>query len=153
MEHWLEREIAQWVHHHEGSIRWPIAPRVNALTTELHLAPNHERMLYHWATSRSCFEKKHDRQGWIQTVRQALYVWVTGYPHLYIKSTIIQMLINHYMLLHRKIWAKTGDANNRKEALYLMMHQTYFIYSYMMLGIWLTIQIMRENALTPFHGE
>ena len=24
---------------HEGSIRWPIAPRANALTTELHLAP------------------------------------------------------------------------------------------------------------------
>ena len=25
MEHWLEREIAQWVHH-EGSIQRPIAP-------------------------------------------------------------------------------------------------------------------------------
>ena len=25
VEHWLEREIAQWVHH-EGSIRQPIAP-------------------------------------------------------------------------------------------------------------------------------
>ena len=36
VEHWLEREIAQWVHH-EGSIPWPIAPWVNALTTELHL--------------------------------------------------------------------------------------------------------------------
>ena len=38
VEHWLEREIAQWVHH-EGSIRRPIAPWANALTTELHLAP------------------------------------------------------------------------------------------------------------------
>ena len=38
VEHWLEQEIAQWVHH-EGLIRQPIAPRVNALTTELHLAP------------------------------------------------------------------------------------------------------------------
>ena len=38
VEHWLEREIAQWVHH-EGSIRRPIAPYTNALTTELHLAP------------------------------------------------------------------------------------------------------------------
>ena len=37
-EPWLEREIAQWVHH-EGSNRWPIAPRANALITELHLAP------------------------------------------------------------------------------------------------------------------
>ena len=35
VEHWLGREIAQWVHH-EGSIRWLIAPWVNALTTELH---------------------------------------------------------------------------------------------------------------------
>ena len=26
MEHWLEQEIAQWVHH-EGSIRRPIAPQ------------------------------------------------------------------------------------------------------------------------------
>ena len=26
VEHWLEREIAQWVHPHEGSIRQPIAP-------------------------------------------------------------------------------------------------------------------------------
>ena len=25
VEHWLEREIAQWVHH-EGSMRGPIAP-------------------------------------------------------------------------------------------------------------------------------
>ena len=39
VEHWLERKkIAQCVHH-EGSIRQPIAPRANALTTELHLAP------------------------------------------------------------------------------------------------------------------
>ena len=38
VEHWLEREIAQWVHH-EGSIRRPITPLVNALTMELHVAP------------------------------------------------------------------------------------------------------------------
>ena len=37
VEHWLEREIVQWVHH-ERSIRRPIAPWANALTTELHLA-------------------------------------------------------------------------------------------------------------------
>ena len=34
VEHWLEREIAQWVH--------PMNDR-SALTTELHLAPNQER--------------------------------------------------------------------------------------------------------------
>ena len=38
IEHWLEQEIAHWVHY-EGSIRWPIAPWADALTTELHLAP------------------------------------------------------------------------------------------------------------------
>ena len=38
VEHWLWREIAQWVHH-EGSIQWPIAPWANTLTTELRLAP------------------------------------------------------------------------------------------------------------------
>ena len=39
-EHWLDWEIAQWVHH-EGSIRWPIAPWANALTTEIHKSQFH----------------------------------------------------------------------------------------------------------------
>ena len=38
VEHWLEWEIPQWVYH-EGSIRQPITPWADALTTELHLAP------------------------------------------------------------------------------------------------------------------
>ena len=42
VEHWLEREIVQWVHHEE-LIRQPIAPLANALTTELHLAPGRGR--------------------------------------------------------------------------------------------------------------
>ena len=42
VKHWLEREIAQWVHH-EGSIRRPIASRANALTTELYLTPWNEK--------------------------------------------------------------------------------------------------------------
>ena len=37
VEHWMEREIGQWLHH-EGSIRQPIAPRTIALTMELHFA-------------------------------------------------------------------------------------------------------------------
>ena len=36
VEHWLEREIAQWVHH-EGLIPRPIAPWANALTTKLYM--------------------------------------------------------------------------------------------------------------------
>ena len=42
VEHWLEWETAQWVHH-EASIRRSIAPWANALTTELHLAPNTDK--------------------------------------------------------------------------------------------------------------
>ena len=38
VEHWLEREIAQWVCH-AGSIRRPISQWANALTTEIPLAP------------------------------------------------------------------------------------------------------------------
>ena len=94
MEHWLEWEIAQWIHHmkvrsddpsnhertplprsyislhHEGSIRRPIAPWANALTTELHLAPpwridptTHRTMSerpYHGATSRSTVKDRSD---------------------------------------------------------------------------------------------
>ena len=37
VEHWLERQIALMGPLHEGSIRRPIAPWANALTTELHL--------------------------------------------------------------------------------------------------------------------
>ena len=43
---------------HEGSIRWPIAPWANALTTELHLAPEKER--------KKCFWWSKDR--WIATM-------------------------------------------------------------------------------------
>ena len=38
VEHWLEREIFQWVHH-EGSIRRHITPWANTLTMELHITP------------------------------------------------------------------------------------------------------------------
>ena len=38
VEHWLKREVTQWVQH-EGSIRRPIAQCENTLTTELRLAP------------------------------------------------------------------------------------------------------------------
>ena len=38
VEHWLEREIAQWFHHEE-SIRRPIAPWANAVYTGLQVAP------------------------------------------------------------------------------------------------------------------
>ena len=39
VEHWQEREIAQWVHPHEGSIRRPTAPWANALPLSYILLP------------------------------------------------------------------------------------------------------------------
>ena len=46
VEHWLERDYSSMGPPHEGSIRRPIAPyaNANALTTELHLAPNMKRL-------------------------------------------------------------------------------------------------------------
>ena len=38
VEHWLEREIAQWVNH-EGSIRRPIGTMRERSITELHFVP------------------------------------------------------------------------------------------------------------------
>ena len=59
--HWLEREIAQWVHH-EGSIRHPITPWANTLTTELHLAPvrdqsqtAHTLVIQYYCSCFACF--------------------------------------------------------------------------------------------------
>ena len=51
VEHWLEQEIAQWVHH-EGSIQRPITPQVNVPTTEhLYLClPIGLHMIPHWPT-------------------------------------------------------------------------------------------------------
>ena len=45
--HWLEREIAQWIHC-EGSIWRPIAPWANVLSTELHLAPWRIETTWRW---------------------------------------------------------------------------------------------------------
>ena len=41
VEHWLEREIAQWVHHGRIDPMTPSHSWANALTTELHLAPKY----------------------------------------------------------------------------------------------------------------
>ena len=53
---------------HEGSIRWPIAPWANALTTELHHTPSsmdrsdtlhHKPTQHYHKTSHSCWTVKH----------------------------------------------------------------------------------------------
>ena len=45
VEHWLEREIVQWVNN-EGSIRRPISPWAKALTIELYLAVQKSNVLF-----------------------------------------------------------------------------------------------------------
>ena len=47
VEHWLEWETAQWVHH-KGSIWRPIAPWANALIMELHLTPRNTCNAMHY---------------------------------------------------------------------------------------------------------
>ena len=106
VEHWLEREIAQWVHPmndrsddpshhewtllprsyislHEGSIRRPIAPWVNALNTELYLAPwridtrTHRTMSersYHGAISRSMNDRSDDPSHHERTLLPRSYI-------------------------------------------------------------------------------
>ena len=52
MEHWLEREIAQWVHN-KGSTRRPMAPWANDFTTELHLIPEIKTQKYSYISEDS----------------------------------------------------------------------------------------------------
>ena len=49
VEHWLEREIAQWVPPHEGSIPRPIAPWANAPPLSYVPLPSHG--MHTWLTS------------------------------------------------------------------------------------------------------
>ena len=46
MEHCLEQEIAQWVHH-EGSIQWPIAPWANTFITHVTQQNQIQQLLKH----------------------------------------------------------------------------------------------------------
>ena len=54
VEHWLEWEIAQWVHH-EGSIWRPISPWASTLTMELQLALLVEREMFYLTTHSTHF--------------------------------------------------------------------------------------------------
>ena len=70
VEHWLEGEIAQWLHY-EGSIRRPIAPWANYLTTELHIAPLDYRkrrllVFYRWSWGRIRLVFRSNHPSWIK---------------------------------------------------------------------------------------
>ena len=85
--------------HHEGSIRRPIAPWANALTTELHLAPpwridptTHRTMSersYHGATSRSAMKDRSDDPSHHERTLLPQLLWLLGYCSTFIESCYI----------------------------------------------------------------
>ena len=115
VEHWLERENAQWVHH-EGSIRRLIAPWVNALTTELHLAPCPKGVQFYSRTIIARFTTFHD-------------YWFDEHTF---------QVKEHRKKMHADKFITDGYSCNssvsihlvegRKEKFYLTMHSTHFIY-------------------------
>ena len=60
---------------HEGSIRRPIAPWANALTTELHLAP---------------IQRETDTY---------IYTYIHTYIHIYVKWKITKLMVSHFVLI------------------------------------------------------
>ena len=64
VEHWLEREIAQWVHH-EGSIRRPIAPWADPLPRSLTKSQN---STWHRSVGQSL-------EHWVNVLLVVLFQW------------------------------------------------------------------------------
>ena len=77
-EHWLERDLAQWVHY-EGLIRRPIVPWRNALTTDLHLSPCKIRGIHN--QYKCVNEKKITYQMCSKLVCECLALQVPSYNH------------------------------------------------------------------------
>ena len=81
-EHWLERDYSSMGSPHEGSIRRPIAPWANTLTTELHLAEHWLERDYssmgHTMKDRSDDPSHHER-----TLLPWSYIsWSTGWNEI-----------------------------------------------------------------------
>ena len=90
VEHWLEREIAQWVHH-EGSIRQPM---------DLHLAPKRKEILTTEMEILSVIE---------DTSRNFRLCLITAYCVMFHVKHCIQMVFSRqviYLLWH-SIWLIT----------------------------------------------
>ena len=128
--HWLEWEIAQWVHH-EGSIRWSIAPWANALTTELHLAPClHEvQRVFRDVPLRSNIGYTEPRANWMAD---------SSLSHTTENTIPAAKKQNPFLLTH---------SEREREMFYLTTHSTHFIYGYMASDTRLrTILIVRKET-------
>ena len=123
---------------HEGSIRRPIAPRTDARTTELHLAPllrylNVNLML----------------QTWLNTVLQII---VVSRECHYSSTHIVTTTIKRRKVVQRTLEDKGHlctkcVSGTEREMFYLTMHSTHFIYGSMASDIWLrTILIVRKET-------
>ena len=113
VEHWLEWEIAWWVHH-EGSIRRPIAPWANALTTELlslHILVNaitllKQRNIYldemRWNCldfiSHSCLHCVYNLMNFLYYIYIHIYIYI--YIYIYINYLTIQEYLDFQTVRH-----------------------------------------------------
>ena len=152
VEHWLEWEIAQWVHR-EGSIQQPIAQWANALTTELHLATNFRGRivkLIHNVKWQSFLSPA----GKCKVINHTLHPWLVSAAsrdHTRMASWFIRFKPYKKCLAdyERRCWKTSAQINwwlennncgnmdeRRKEMFYLTINSTNFIYDYMASDIW-----------------
>ena len=82
VEHWLEWEIAQWVHH-EGSIRRPIAPWENALTMTVSLDASYSIFILSWLKHTHTHPSTHTPTGphHFQTRAKPILWMLTGHTN------------------------------------------------------------------------
>ena len=156
IEHWLEQEISQWVHH-EGLIRRPIAPWVNALTTELqslkittkkhhptalvfnYLFPLHVYTI-HWLTAMRWNSRVFSTRNYFNKnlTHKCSHVWGGNFPSLSYywffpaKQKRTPTTILAVFASMPKTRSHNANIKSRKEGnVYLMTHSTHFIYGYM----------------------
>ena len=127
VEHWLEQEIAQWVH--------PMKDRSDNPS-------HHERTLYLWATSRSlkygilfcgCPAPCSTSGAICSTnVHQINNVNKKTVSYIFYQSELQLYLVRNLF----KYANQTVTHNLHQKMLYLTTHSTHFIYGYMASGIW-----------------
>ena len=127
MEHWLEREIAQWVHH-EGLIPGPITPWADALPWN-HVSPP----LLFLECMFGCSSKMFN-----------VCQYVMSPP--WRNDLTTHRVIRRARPDNSALWA-VAEWLREREMFYLTTHSTHFIYGYMASNIWLrTILIVRKET-------
>ena len=111
VEHWLEWDLAQWVHH-EGLIRRPIAPWANALTTDLHIAPPLREYIPQWLKLNAQFPNFASHNTLINlahnSIKMCLKLWTSSSPvttlinwqNWFLSQTELIMLYVYFDILH-----------------------------------------------------